>query len=61
MHLVQAVQAVLERGCGLRRKQLQYRDTVGSQNVWRQLVFKVENADEFGLVRSVANRQTGGQ
>jgi hypothetical protein len=27
--------------------------------VWCQIVFKVENADEFGLVGSVANRQTG--
>ena len=26
----------------------------------RQIVFMVENADEFGLVGSVANRQTGG-
>ncbi len=52
---------ILERDCGLRRKHLQYRDTVRSENVWRQIVFKVENADEFGLVGSVANRQTGGR
>ncbi len=29
--------------------------------MWRQIVFKVENADEFGLVGSVANRQMGGR
>jgi hypothetical protein len=52
---------ILERDCGLRRKHLQYRDTVRSENVWRQIVFKAENADEFGLVGSVANRQTGGR
>jgi hypothetical protein len=52
---------ILERDCGLRRKHLQYRDTARSENVWRQIVFKVENADEFGLVGSVANRQTGGR
>ena len=33
----------------------------GSENVRRQIVFMVENADEFGLVGSVANRQTGGR
>jgi hypothetical protein len=52
---------ILEGDSGLRRKPLQYRDTVKSENVWRQIVFKVENADEFGLVGSVANRQMGGR
>ena len=52
---------VFERDCGWPRKHLQYRDTVRSENAWRQIVFKVENADEFGLVGSVANRQTGGR
>jgi len=39
---------ILERDCRFRRKHLQYRGTVKSENVWRQIVFKVENADEFG-------------
>src|SRR5260370_13422962 len=41
---------ILERDCRLRRKHLQHRDAVRSENVWRQIVFKVENTDELGLV-----------
>src|SRR5712691_7954857 len=41
---------VLERDSCLRRKHLQHRDAVRSESVWRQIVFKVENTDELGLV-----------
>src|SRR5260370_21146942 len=41
---------ILERDCRLRRKHLQHCDAVRSENVWRQIVFKVENTDELGLV-----------
>src|SRR5437879_4470806 len=41
---------ILERDRRLRRKHLQHRDAVRSENVWRQIVFKVENTDELGLV-----------
>src|SRR6185503_7461687 len=37
---------VLERGRGLRCKQLQYRDTCGSEDTGGQVVFKVEHPDE---------------
>ena len=41
---------VFERDCCLRRKQFQHRDAARSENVWRQIVFKVENTDELSLV-----------
>jgi hypothetical protein len=34
----------------LRGKHLQNGDAVGSENIGRQIVFKVENADEFAPV-----------
>src|SRR3954453_4184118 len=41
---------ILERDSCLRCKHLQYRTAARSENVWRQIVFKVENTDELGLV-----------
>src|SRR4029077_7794695 len=36
---------ILERDSCLRRKHLQHRDAARSEDVWRQIVFKVENTD----------------
>src|SRR5215475_4399479 len=41
---------ILKRNRRLRSKHLQYRDAVRRENVRRQVVFKIENADEFALV-----------
>src|SRR5262249_61790823 len=41
---------ILKRNCGLRSKHLQHRDALGRENARRQIVFKIENADEFSLV-----------
>src|SRR6476620_7243746 len=40
---------ILERDCCLRRKHFQYGYPAGIENVWRKVVFKVENPDELAL------------
>ena len=45
-----AINHLQEGDCCLRRKHLQHCDTVRSENVRRQIVFKVERTDEFALV-----------
>src|SRR5215813_8187693 len=41
---------ILERDCRLRRQHLQHRDALGRENAWSQMVFKIENANQFSLV-----------
>src|SRR5262245_9312426 len=41
---------ILERDRGLRRQHLQHRDALGRENARSQIVFKIENTDEFSLV-----------
>src|SRR5215470_8146554 len=41
---------ILQRNRGLRSKHLQHRDAPGRENARRQIVFKIENADQFSLI-----------
>src|SRR5262249_46838832 len=41
---------ILERDRRLRRQHLQHRDALGRENARSQMVFKIENANQFSLV-----------